>query len=754
VSHSPTSSRLALLRAPAALGSAGGAFALGFLSGGIPTLDAPGFELSATLAAAAALLAPAAALPAARAERARPDPSPAAAGLTAAALLLAVAAAAVVGSALRAALGPCRTFTAAAWYLPVLVVPSATLSGATAAAAAFLSGGRRLRAVLLHLLAVLCSLALTLREAWLGPAAFGHDPFLGVWPGPGVLYDEPLEVDARTLLWRAGALALGLAVLSAAEWVARRRAGRPSGWVAVALAAALAARAGAGIGLRAAGLAGDRAAIVEALGGRIEGTRCVLVHAAEKAPAARSALLAECEFHAADVARALGVVAPPRVTVYVYRSAAEKRLLTGAGRTDYVKPWHPEIHVVDAPLPHPSLRHELVHALAASLAPGPLHVPARGRVLPVSALIEGLAVALDLPRGGWTLDEYARAAREQGLLPDPVALFSAASFFGEGPARSYGTAGSFVAFVLATHGPSAVARAYADGDLARATGEDWASLARGWHARLDALPVPAGLVAAARARFGRRSAFERRCAREETALQAAAGQAEAAGRTAVACALWERAGSLGDRAAAARARGDVLARAGDLDGAEAAYLDSARLSDDDVALRAAVTAARGDLAWRRGETAAAVADWSAALESGPERAEERLLAAKRAAAADAELDDVARAYLLGTGDPAVALARLARSDHPLAAYLVGRALLARGELAAAVPELARAATGRLPPVLAREAALSLAEARCASGDPDGGQPDLERMAAALPAEADRERAAAGARRCELERGRR
>src|SRR5512139_4104341 len=67
---------------PRALSLAGAAV-LGFLSAGLPTLDAPGYELGQVLALLSALLAPLAAFPAARAERARPAPSPARAALAA-----------------------------------------------------------------------------------------------------------------------------------------------------------------------------------------------------------------------------------------------------------------------------------------------------------------------------------------------------------------------------------------------------------------------------------------------------------------------------------------------------------------------------------------------------------------------------------------------------------------------------------------------------------------------------------------------
>jgi tetratricopeptide (TPR) repeat protein len=735
----------------AALGAA--LLALGFASGSLPLLDAPGYELGQLLALAAVLLAPLLALPAARAERARPTPSPGAVAAGAFLVLALLLALAFAGATARAALGPCAALTAASAFVPLLAIPSALLACAAASAAGFLARGRTGRGALLYAVAVLASLAVTLRGGYTGPAAFLFDPFLGAWPGP--LYDEALRVDARAVLFRAEAAAWGAGLAAVAELLARLRG--PGARVrALAPAIVLALTAGAATAARATreaqALVGDRAALAKALGGRRDGPRCTVLLPSEKPAAAADALLSECEFHAADVSRALGVAPPARLTVYVYRSAAEKRRLVGAGATEYAKPWLAEMHLADAPLPHPVLRHEIAHAVAASLADGPLRVPARGGVLVSAGLLEGLAVALELPRGGWTVHQWSRAARDLGLLPDVTGIVGPAGFWTQAPARAYTAAGSFLAHVMARRGPEVIRVAYRTGDLEAAAGAPLEALAAEWHAFLDGVEVPPGLAVAAQARFARKSLFARRCAREAAVLVADGSAAAATGRFDEACALYDRAAELGDGGALSKAIGDVRARSGELEAARASYATAlARAEPGDAALRLAVTAARGDLAWRAGDPDAAARAWADALSGHPDGPEARLLQAKLVALRDGELGPAAKPYLLGAGDPAVALARLARSPHPLAAYLVGRAFLQRGEAAAAVPELDRAATSALPPVIRDEARLLAAEARCLAGATDEGARALAPLRDAA-APADRDRAEAGLRRCAFEAG--
>ncbi|HYQ81342.1 MAG TPA: type VI secretion system protein, partial [Anaeromyxobacteraceae bacterium] len=172
------------------------------------------------------------------------------------------------------------------------------------------------------------------------------------------------------------------------------------------------------------------------------------------------------------------------------------------------------------------------------------------------------------------------------------------------------------------------------------------------------------------------------------------------------------------------------------------------------ALRVALLSALGDLDWLGGDRPGAAARYREALAESPDRAAARLLAAKLAALEAPALEDAIAPWLLGRGDPAVALARLVRSPAPLARYLAGRALVARGAPGLALPYLEAALPGPLPsPDFGLEARRLVAEARCASGDLDGGAAAFAALAGAAGREADRQRALWAARRCAFERER-
>ncbi len=746
-----------LLRRRASLAAAAALLILGALSGLVPLLDVPGFELGLVGAWLGVLLAGPLGLAAARAERARAGGSPGVAALAAALAASALLLLLLAACAARAALGPCAALFGAAFF-PVLALPSAWLAAALAAAAGWAARGRALPTSLALGGLVVASLATTLWQAWRGPAAFALDHLLGVWPGP--LYDEALKLDARLLLFRAGTAGLALAVGAGAAWLAARRAGRPVGLAAALALAGLAGAAAARVALAAQVLDGDRGRIAAALGGLRQGQACTLHLPAEKPEAAAAALLADCEWQVADLSSALGLATPPRVEVFVHRSDEEKRRHVGASGTSFAKPWLRELHVTDAALPHPILRHELVHVVAAALEPGWLGVPARRGVLVSMGLVEGLAVSLELPRGGWTGHQWARAARDLGFLPDVARALGPAGFWQAAPARAYGAAGSFLAYLRERHGAAAVAALYRTGDFEGSLGRPAAALVKDWEAFLDTVEVPRGLASAARARYTRPALFAVPCAREVAALEEGAYALAGHGRRDEACAALRRVAAVTGRAGPLRAVGDLLAAAGSLDEASAAYQEAARAAPEvDAHFRAQLLAAEADLQWRRDEYGAAAVGWSQALGVDPDRPEARLLQAKLAAVSDPALATAVRPYLLGLEAQGPALARLAEVERPLTDYLRARQALAKGESDLALPLLERAVAGRLPTLLDREARLLLGEARCqvgageASGRLAAGEALLTALEAEATAEADRVRAAAGLRRCRFLAGR-
>jgi tetratricopeptide (TPR) repeat protein len=702
----------------------------------------------------AAFLAVVAAAPlgisAARRELSGGRPAPLRAFARASAGLLLLQAALVGGAAARTAFfTPCSLSYGIA-FVPAVALPSALAAAALSTLAGFLARGRRLLSALLYLAGALASLGTTLLEGWLGPSSYLLDHLLGIWPGP--IYDEALSLDRRLLLFRLGSLAWTVALLAVAQFVTERRRTPPGRARGAAIGVALAlATVGA---IRVVGAwTGDlatRASLHRVLGGRLTGPLCDLHYPREKPAADAERLFRACQADVAEVSAALGISTSLLVNVWIHRSEEEKRRLVGAGRTEFTKPWLGEIQVLDAASGPPALRHEIVHAVGGAVAGGPLGVPARAGILVDAGLVEGLAVALEVPRGEWTTHEWARAMKDLGLLPPAARLVEPAGFFSAPAARAYGASGSFLASLIETRGAAPVLRAYAGTPFAEAFGRSIAELEQDWHAFLDTIPVPPELAVAAEARFRPAGLLGRRCARETAGLEARAQAAARSGHGREAAALWRRAGRISGDPAYLRGAADAL-RLTDPSAAEAAYSEAlAALGAGRPPLRSAILESQGDLRWRAGDESAAAARYREALALLPDRPRERLLTAKIAAVTDPALA-AAAPWFLGKGDAQEALRSLSASENPIGPYLSGRAAAARGDSAAAIPLLERALAGSLPSTAFRvEALSSLAAARCATGDLAGARAAWWELERAADREADRERARHAASRCAVE----
>ena len=135
------------------------------------------------------------------------------------------------------------------------------------------------------------------------------------------------------------------------------------------------------------------------------------------------------------------------------------------------------------------LKHELAHVVAAEMAPGPLHITARGALLPVPGLIEGAAVA-----AAWegeseaTPHQWSRAMLDAGMAPR-VSTLAGLGFFASASVTAYTAAGSFCRWLHDSYGAERFRRLYATGDFEGAYGRPLTALERSWHGFLRTVPV-------------------------------------------------------------------------------------------------------------------------------------------------------------------------------------------------------------------------------------------------------------------------
>lgn len=391
-------------------------------------------------------------------------------------------------------------------------------------------------------------------RAYAAPPVFSYSPLVGYFPGN--LYDELIELGAplawarlEALAWVLAALALAAKGLRGARWSVgalwprrlEELKGLAVAGTAISLGCMLALRSGA-LGYRP-----DAEDLERALGGRHETAHFIIFYSPTAEITRDLELIAqEHELRLAQVVRTLGVAPRGKLRSYYFANDDQKARWMGARHVEMAKPWRRELYLSHAPFPHPSLRHEIAHAVAGEFGDRWFHVAARellgAPVLVNPGLIEGLAVAADWPgtSTGLTPHQAARAMLEQGVRPSLGALFSL-RFLAVSSARGYVTAGSFVRHLLDTRGAAKLRQLYASGgDWAAVYGTPLAALEREWLTMLEETPLPADAIEAARERFRQVGVFDRPCPHAVAARRARARRALVAGELGAAARLLRR----------------------------------------------------------------------------------------------------------------------------------------------------------------------------------------------------------------------
>lgn len=658
----------------------------------LPLLDQPGYELASGLTLMLTFLGGGFAITAARAQPGT---------LTSAAALALATLPSLVLATLRTRFGsPCDPFASVA-FVPLLILPTAALTAVFGALATRITR-RWWLAFLVYLGLVALTAVATIWPLIAGPQVFAFNHLGGYLPGP--LYDEELSVPASLLWFRAGTVCLAVGVGALLEQ--QRRRGLAFAAIFVVIEAS-----GTTLGFRM-----SDEALARALGGVVETDGLVLHYPSGLTDTEVSRVLGDVRFRSHQISEFFGAPPPGKVTVWLYRSAEEKQRLVGAAHTQFAKPWRREVHVNGLGFPHPVIKHELVHAMAAPWGAPPFGVAASLLGLePHVGVIEGFAVAADNPVDELSLHEWAAAMKKKGLLPDVASLMTPQGFYGAPSSRAYTTAGSFLRFLAEHFGKDKLRDLYRDGDFGRAFGRELPTLAVEYAAFLDTVPLEADAVNQAFARFRRGSLFDRPCAREVGRLSSEAGglfssDPQRASELLARCRALQP-----DEPSHALAEANALHRLSQ-DEASRTLLDSElkRLEDEPSAWAEAAMA-RADLAREDGDLETATRLWTRVLERQISPTMDRTSQVRLDGIG---LDAVRRYFQPGDDDLKLFLLRDASQANPKSwsvRYLLGRRLQQAGESSAALPILEQLLGEAVPPAIEKESTRLAIEAAFALG---------------------------------------
>ncbi len=646
--------------------------------------------------------------------------------------------------------GFCNVTEGFAFYL---LLPGISVLWSTAVALpCALATKRRLHATLLFLGVMLLSIGISLYRLATQPPVFVYNPIIGYFPGP--IYDEVVVITTTLLTARAIVLVSVLAIAAGlhicfdpSTWKIRPalflnvRGGSPDGGnlnggspdganpdggratpattaspattgivMRVLFVASLAVLAAAYVYRAPLGIVIDRAYIQQTLGGHRQTEHFDIYYDLNANTAWNIDLIArEHEYQLARVISYLDVPPPStRIASYIYAHADQKKKLMGARHTSMERPGADEMHLNDAPFPHPVLKHELVHVVSAAF----------GNALYGGSywigFHEGLAEAVDWQDAPMNPHEWSRAMRELGLAPSLENLLSMTGFWTAASSRSYTLCGSFVRFLIERHGLPAFKQAFPEGAVEEAYGRTPAELVAEWEAFVDGIQLREDQLRIARQWFIRPAIFRRRCPHEVAALNDRAWQAYRAGRYSDAVGDFDRVLELEpENPSALRGLLYGTYRLEDYERTESVVARMTERPDQTVGLLADAHLIRGDTAWKTGRTDDARRSWETVVDLHASEAMSRAAFIRLGVLDREQIQESTMAYLTATRGQwslveAVRDASDLVPDYGAGYYLTGRWLYLSSSFEQALTYLSKADALELPGEPVRQENLRLA----------------------------------------------
>lgn len=337
------------------------------------------------------------------------------------------------------------------FWMALLVMPSWVVGyGIWSLLNAFREQGiPRPKLVKVHLAMIILLIGHLAAMMWFNPQKRMTHLFAGFLHGP--IYDTWLPMDQGIVIIRLSHLTLGVCLWF---WAAAKRGHAKAKWVAVIMFFSTLGLSGYGSRFPSVGM--GISALEEQLPQHISTPNYILHYRSPKegpAPLSIQQLAWEADFHISDLKK---IIPPPLplVHIFVYPDDDSKKLWFGGGATDVTDVWTPSIHITNEGFPHPTLRHELVHALASDQAFHGLGFH------PNMMFTEGLAVALAPEDRLDSMNEDAAYLLGSGKVKEVSSLLSPL-FWEESGARAYTLAGSLLQFLLKKYGGDSVFQLYA-----------------------------------------------------------------------------------------------------------------------------------------------------------------------------------------------------------------------------------------------------------------------------------------------------
>lgn len=329
-------------------------------------------------------------------------------------------------------------FTDGSLFYLTLTVPTVFLGSSFGIFISYHSS--RLKYLIFTLVSLLI-LCYPLIEFYFNPQIYFYNFIFGFLPG--TIYDEDLSINRIILSYRLFCLAFAITLLLLTQLVYTKKLGKTKSISIVVVVLSFFVLLKPSLGFST-----DNSKIKSELNGLINTEHFDIYYQDKSIDSISKKILAlRHEYFYEEIKEQLELKYEVKITSYVFTKSQQKRLLFGSGNADVAKPWLKQIYL-NFPTYNSSLKHELVHVMAAEFGTTPFQV-ASG-INP--ALIEGFAMAIEDDYDNLPIHYFAALGLKTKFKHQIKNLFEGFTFFSKYPTISYLQAGSFIQYIIDKYG--------------------------------------------------------------------------------------------------------------------------------------------------------------------------------------------------------------------------------------------------------------------------------------------------------------
>ena len=392
----------------------------------------------------------------------------------------------------------CPLFEGILFYL-VITVP-AYLLGLTFAYYTFALSKKY--SYLFFFISFIVLIFLPLDELFFNPQVYFYNPIIGYFPG--TIYDENIRIDRLLIAYRILNLSFVVVILYLAQLMRQKKMLAKSFSLLIIVLVALTFSILKPLLF----LSTDKESLNKRLHNTLSTDNFFIHYGNKSLFVNRTKYVALLhEYYLDQIKNQLGIRFSQKIDSYVFRNREQKQELMGAGNANIAKPWLRQIYLNYSSYEE-TLKHELVHIIASSFGTTVLKVADNFN----SAMIEGLAVAIDDNYDGRPVHYLAKLAWQGGYRVSIPTLFSGINFFAQTSSISYIYAGSFIKYLIDRFGIGTVKHLYRSTDFKKYCGKDIHQLSNDYVEFLNNYRIVSNKYQA-QLYFGSKTIFKKYCPR-------------------------------------------------------------------------------------------------------------------------------------------------------------------------------------------------------------------------------------------------